>query len=84
MIINPTTGEVLGEATPARADETAAGDGVRMTWQVESVSREAVDLEGLRPYLTDTALLNAARHHLKHHGPHSLKGASYAEKPVLG
>jgi len=84
MIINPTTGEVLGEATPARADDPATDHGVRMTWQVESVSRDEVDLEALRPYLTDTALLIAARHHLKHHGPHVLKGASYAEKPVLG
>jgi len=84
MIIDPGTGEVLGEASVPRADGTASGDAVRMVWHVEGVSREDVDLEALRPYLTDTALLNAARHHLKHHGPHSLKGASYAEKPVLG
>ena len=84
MIINPTTGEVLGEATTARADGPASGDAVRMTWHVDGVSREDIDLEALRPYLTDAALLTAARHHLKHHGPHSLKGASYAEKAVLG
>jgi hypothetical protein len=84
MIIDPATGEVLGEVSVPRADGTASGDAVRMIWHIEGVSREEVDLEALRPYLTDTALLNAARHHLKHHGPHSLKGASYAEKPVLG
>ena len=55
-----------------------------MAWHVDSVSRDEIDLEALRPYFSETALLNAARHHLKHHGPHSLKGVSYAEKAILG
>ena len=84
MIIDPTTGEVFGEAAAARAEAPASSHAVRMAWHVDGVSREEIDLEALRPYLTEVALLNAARHHLKHHGPHALKGASYAEKAVLG
>jgi hypothetical protein len=53
-----------------------------MRWEVDGVDRAALDLEPLRFYLTDAALLAACRKHLEENGPHSLPGASYREVAV--
>ena len=42
-------------------------------------TKRTLDLEALRPFLTDAALRTAAKAHLKAHGPHLLRGAAYVE-----
>ncbi|MCU0242835.1 MAG: hypothetical protein MUF51_10480 [Vicinamibacteria bacterium] len=80
VMINRETGEVLAAATPPAAPRTAPAAVITLTWHVDTVDRATVDLEALRPFLTEAALLTAARAHLKANGPHTLPGATYVEK----
>lgn len=48
-----------------------------LDWSVTSVDRANVDLEALRAYFTDNALLTAARGHLRATGQTDLPGVSY-------
>lgn len=80
VMINRETGEVLAAATPPAAPRTAPAADIPLTWHVDAVDRATVDLEALRPFLTEAALLTAARAHLKANGPHTLPGATYVEK----
>lgn len=81
VMINRETGEVLAAATlpgvPRAPNSTTI---IPLSWHIENVDRSMVDLEALRPFLTDAALLIAARAHLKAKGPHTLPGATYVEK----
>lgn len=54
-----------------------------LEWVVEGVDRERLDLEKLRPFITDNALLIACQKHLEANGPHKLRGASYTQVAVL-
>jgi hypothetical protein len=78
VIMNSRTGEVLAAVTPPAPPQSAAA--IPLTWSIEAVDREKLDLEALRPFLTDAALLSAARAHLKANGPHSLPGVTYVEQ----
>jgi hypothetical protein len=80
VIIHRETGEVLGAMTAPAAPRPAPVAAITLIWHVEAVDRETVDLEALRPFLTDAALMTAARGHLKAGGPHTLRGATYVEK----
>ena len=53
--------------------------GVELKWEVLEVNRTTVDLEQLRPYLTDYALKNAAKAHLDENGPDLLQGVTYSQ-----
>ncbi|WP_420869090.1 hypothetical protein [Cereibacter azotoformans] len=66
-----TSGTAPEAAVPAAA--------VAMTWEVEAVDRETVDLEALRPYLSERVILSAARKHLETRGPHTLCGVIYRQ-----
>lgn len=65
------------------APSPSAAASIPMAWEVGAVDRARIDLEALRPFLTDAALLAAARAHLKAHGPHALPGAAYADRAQL-
>ena len=55
------------------------GPEIRLVWSVERFERSQLDLEALRPYLTDHAIMMACQKHLAEHGPHTLAGAFYCE-----
>jgi hypothetical protein len=80
VIINRETGEVLAAAVPPGAPRTARAAAIPLTWHVDTVNRATVDLEALRPFLSESALQTAARAHLQANGPHTLPGATYVEK----
>lgn len=80
VMINRETGEVLAALTPPAVPRAAPAAAIPLTWHIDTVDRATVDLEALRPFLTDAALLTAARAHLKANGPHTLPGATYVEK----
>jgi len=80
VMINRQTGEVLGTALPLSAISAATDIEIPLAWHIDGVDRDAVDLEALRPFFTDLALLTAARGHLRAHGPHGLRGVTYVEK----
>jgi len=80
VMINRETGEVLAVAMPSATQRTAPDTAILLTWHVDTVDRATVDLEALRPFLTEAALLTAARAHLKVNGPRTLPGATYVEK----
>lgn len=52
---------------------------IPLVWVVEAVDRDRIDLEELRPYLTESALLTACRKHLDAHGPNKLAGVEYQQ-----
>jgi len=83
FLVDNTTGEVLGSTYPTQSGHPAGAEAIRMSWEIEDIDREAMDLEALREHLTDAALMNAARKHLKSNGPHTLRGATYRQVAVL-
>ncbi|WP_422037500.1 hypothetical protein [Roseibium sp.] len=83
FLVNDETGEILGNTSPAIERRSVTAEEIKMSWEIDAVNATLIDLETLRPYLTETALLNAARKHLKKNGPHSLQGASYRQVAVL-
>ena len=70
----------VGAAAPASAGESPI---VTLNWAVASIDRQALDLESLRPYLTDAALRQAATRHLIAHGPHQLRGVGYEQVAAI-
>lgn len=80
VLLNTETGEVLGTTLPPPPQVEKLPPIIPMKWEIEAVDRTALDLEALRPHLTDAALMTAARAHLKAHGPHVLRGASYFQQ----
>jgi hypothetical protein len=50
---------------------------IPLVWIVDGFDRDAIDLEALRPHLTDAAILAACRKHLAAHGPNALLGVTY-------
>ncbi|MCC6736906.1 MAG: hypothetical protein IT534_12380 [Bauldia sp.] len=50
---------------------------IPLVWVVDGFDRDAIDLEALRAYLTDAAILAACKKHLEAHGPNTLPGVSY-------
>ena len=63
IITNPQTGEVYGIASSRISQFMADEDLIPLTWRVSQVYRGDVDLEALRPFISETAVLNAARAH---------------------
>ncbi|MBT0957392.1 hypothetical protein IV417_08340 [Alphaproteobacteria bacterium KMM 3653] len=63
---------------PSSADNTTSDQHSQA--EITAVDRDTVDLEALRPYLTDYSLLIAAKRHLAEKGPGTLKGAEYGLK----
>jgi hypothetical protein len=55
-----------------------------LEWVVEDFDRQNLDLDALRPYLTDAAILAACRKHLEAHGPNKLRGVMYDQRAVAG
>lgn len=79
IFLNAETGEVIGSTTSIRGDHS----NIPLLWQVKAVDRDTLDLEALRPHITNAALLSAARAHLKVNGPNSLRGAVYEQRATL-
>lgn len=52
---------------------------IPLQWIVEGFDRTAIDLEALRPYVTDAAILAACKKHLDDHGPNKLPGVTYGQ-----
>jgi hypothetical protein len=81
-----------GEPTPVvksrsgtAAISIAGTEAVQLTlqWEVVEFNRDRLDLEALRPFLTDSALLVACNKHLKEHGANKLAGATYEQKAEI-
>lgn len=71
-------GQVLAPA-PAPPAAPAAAATIPLRWEVAAVERWTVDLEALRPFLTEACLLAACRRHLEENGPQALSGVAYRE-----
>ena len=82
VIHDALSGEVVATARPALSRDVAPATAIPTTWVVASLDRDALDLEALRPFLTEAALLHAARAHLKAHGPGRLPGAHFARRAL--
>ena len=75
-----TEGPDLGVPTIAQTQQTLTNvPGVALKWEVAGVDRATVDLEKLRPYLTEYALRLAAKAHLDENGPNAVQGVTYAQ-----
>jgi hypothetical protein len=75
-----TSGEIIATAElrlPSQSGSQHAE--IRLTWEIEGYDRAGLNLEALRKYLTDAAILAACRKHLADHGPHKLDGVVYRE-----
>jgi hypothetical protein len=83
VVVNRETGEVVGTVSPKVAGRDHEDGLISLAWHVDTVDRHTVDLEALRPFITDNALLTAARAHLKAKGSHSLQGATYVQEASL-
>ena len=80
---NQTEGPDLGVPTIAQTQQTLTNvPGVALKWEVASVDRATLDLEKLRPYLTEYALKLAAKAHLDENGPNALQGVTYNQTLV--
>jgi hypothetical protein len=79
VLMDSNTGEILGTAVHTHRTQAT----IPLIWQIQEVSRDALDLEAIRPFLTEAALLTAARAHLKVHGPHSLTGVKYIQSAAV-
>ena len=67
----------------AGPDENPTTMHIPTIWEIDSVDRESVDLEALRPYFTDHCLKLAANKHLDMTRNHSLCGISYKKSAKL-
>lgn len=83
IITNPQTGEVYGTAPSRISQFMPDEDLIPLTWRVSQVDRDDVDLEALRPFISETAVLNAARAHMREHGPNVLRGVTYTQEADL-
>jgi hypothetical protein len=52
---------------------------IELEWSIESFDRSNLDLEQLRGYLTDNAIMAACRKHLADHGANKIAGIRYRE-----
>jgi len=50
---------------------------VPLVWQINGFDRPSLDLEEIRPYLANSAILKACEKHLAAHGPNRIKGGAY-------
>ena len=69
---------VVLAAVPSEETERAAVT-LPLQWTITQVDRTLLDLEALRPFLTDSALLYASRKHMEAHGPNRLPGVDYRQ-----
>ena len=53
--------------------------GIRLDWEILSFDHAAIDLEALRPFLTEASILAACRKHLEENGPNTLDGVRYRQ-----
>lgn len=83
IITNPQTGEVYGTASSRISPLMSDEDLIPLTWRVSQVDRDNVDLEALRPFISESAILNAARAHMREHGPNVLRGVTYTQEANL-
>lgn len=79
VLISAESGEILGSGSLSSHPRRTTG----FDWVVSGVDRDTVDLEALRPFLTEASLLHAARAHLKAEGPNALFGATYKQRASL-
>jgi hypothetical protein len=56
---------------------------LRLAWAVESFDRNKINLESLRPYLSDEVILTACKKHLRVNGPNKIQGVTYKEVAQL-
>ena len=73
------SGETIVSVKSSQSPRPAASAKIQLVWSVESFDREKLDMEVLRRYLTDAAILAACRKHLADYGPQKLAGVSYHE-----
>ncbi len=83
FLVDSRSGEILGSAALATSDRSSEPEDILTSWEIDTINRETIDLDALRDYLSDSAILNAARKHLKANGPMKLRGASYKQVAVL-
>lgn len=72
-----TAAQVQASPSPATAARSGGRPAVAAGWAVAEIDRAAVDLEALRPYLTDHALRQAIERQLRAEGPHRLAGVRH-------
>ena len=60
-------------------EEVPETPNVELVWQVQNFDRESLDLEQLRPFLTDHAIKSAINWHIKENGPNQLNGVVYEQ-----
>lgn len=74
------TGKTIATAESSQGmRSTMPQEQIRLIWSITGFNRRALDLEALRAYLTDAAILAACRKHLADHGPQKLAGVVYRE-----
>lgn len=60
-------------------NEPPALPNVKMVWQVKSFDRAGLDIEKLRPYLTDHSIKMAINSYIKDIGPNSIDGVEFEQ-----
>lgn len=83
IITNPQTGEVNGTVFSRSSKLMADEDLIPLTWRVSQIDHDNVDLEALHPFISETAILNAACGHMREHGPNVLRGVKYTQEANL-
>jgi len=79
-----TSGEIIATAELHPPSQPGAQHAeIQLAWEVEGYDRTGLNLEALRNYLTDAAILAACRKHLADNGPHKLDGVVYREVAQL-
>ena len=73
-----TVNREVKEETVELEDVPQAPD-VQLIWQVKGFNRDEINLEILRPYLTDNALKLAINAYIKDNGPEPMDGAIYEQ-----
>ncbi|MCW5714474.1 MAG: hypothetical protein KIT43_08200 [Bauldia sp.] len=71
---------VRGQSGASVITKVEPSANIPLVWIVEAFDRDAIDLEALRPYLTDAAILAACKKHLDAHGPNKLAGVTYDQE----
>ena len=75
----PEEADAPNAAAPSAVQAAAA---IPLRWEVAGFDRARLDVEALRIFLTDAALLAACRKHLEENGPHRLDGATYRQVAI--
>ena len=74
------SGAAIVTTAPHRSPQsTPLHPEIKLAWSIEDFDRATLDLEALRDYLTEAAILAACRKHLADHGPQKLSGVVYHE-----